>query len=46
MFEEVLSNLKNEDVPYFLILDLILLYLLIYYIIKIIRKGKEHDLFK
>ena len=44
MFEEVLSNLKNEDMPHYLILDLLLIYLLIYFIIKI-RKGIINDLF-
>ena len=37
--EEVLSNLKNEDVPlHFLILDLLLIYFIIYFTIKLIRR--------
>lgn len=37
-FKEILSNFNNEDVPYFLIIDLLLLYLLIYFTIKIFKK--------
>ena len=37
-WKEVLSNLKNEDVPYFLILDLLLIYLLIYFTKKLIKE--------
>lgn len=44
-WKEVLNNLKNEDVPYYLILDLLLIYLIIYSIIyfynKIIKKGEK-----
>lgn len=43
-WKEVLNNLKNEDVPHFLILDFLLIYLIIYFIIKI-RKEIINDLF-
>jgi len=43
-WKEILSHLNNEDVPHYLILDLLLIYLIIYFIIKI-RREINNDLF-